>query len=371
MPDPSETPSLTDRLLYWRHRMIASPAFQRWAARLPFTRGIAHRKASALFNIATGYVYSQTLSACVSLNLFELLREGPRDVADLSRSTGLPPEALERLLLAACSVELLTRRKDNRFGLGDLGAAVLGNPGVPAMVKHHQYLYRDLADPLALLRRDFETEVARFWPYATNTEGGSAEYSELMASSQSLVADDILDAYPMQAYMELRDIAGGTGNFICSALQRSPHLKASLIDLPSVAEQATTRLAERGMTERATAVGGDMFAKPLEGAETADVISLVRVVHDHDDGPVMQLFRALKQDMNPGARLLIAEPMADTAGAEPMGHGYFGLYLWAMGSGRPRSAEELRRMLLDAGFRECREVRTARPLMTRLLVATP
>lgn len=371
LPGNSETPSLRERLLDWRHRMIASPAFQRWSARLPFTRGIAHRKAAALFNIATGYVYSQVLSASVSLNLFELLRDGPRDVADLSRSTGLPPDALRRLLLAACSIELLTQRDEDRFGLGDLGAAVLGNPGVPAMVRHHQYLYRDLTDPLALLKREFEPELARFWPYATGTEGGSSEYSELMAASQSLVADDILDAYPMGQHRELRDIAGGTGNFICSALARSASLRASLIDLPSVAEQANLRLSERGLGERATAVGGDMFDKPLEGAESADLISLVRVVHDHDDGPIMQLFRALKRDMAPGARLLIAEPMAGTRGAEPMGDGYFGLYLWAMGSGRPRSAEELSRMLRDAGFSECREIKTSRPLMTRLLVATP
>ncbi len=40
----------------------------------------------------------------------------------------------------------------------------------------------------------------------------------------------------------------------------------------------------------------------------------------------------------PGGTLLIAEPMAGTPGAEAMGDAYFGLYLWAMGSGRPRSA---------------------------------
>ena len=46
--------------------------------------------------------------------------------------------------------------------------------------------------------------------------------------------------------------------------------------------------------------------------------------------------------------------MADTRGAEPVG-AYFGFYLLAMGSGRPRRAGELLAHLLrEAGFRGVR-----------------
>jgi len=61
--------------------------------------------------------------------------------------------------------------------------------------------------------------------------------------------------------------------------------------------------------------------------------------------------------------------MAGTAGAEPIGDTYFGFYLWSMGSGRPRTAEELRAMCLAAGFKGVREFKTPIPALTRLLVA--
>jgi demethylspheroidene O-methyltransferase len=61
--------------------------------------------------------------------------------------------------------------------------------------------------------------------------------------------------------------------------------------------------------------------------------------------------------------------MAATPGAEPMADAYFGFYLWAMGSGRARRPDELKTMLAEAGFSHVREVRTARPLLVRLLVA--
>ena len=364
---------LRERWLNWRHRLIASPRFQRWAARFPLTRRLAHRKASQLFSIATGFVYTQVLSACVSLDLFQRLSDGARNVDDLARECGMPREGMLRLLKAGAALELLGDRGNGLFGLGDLGAAMLGNPGVTAMVAHHRQLYRDLADPLALLRGNTDTELSHFWPYATGREGDATEYTELMSASQSLVAGDILDAYSMDAHRHLWDIAGGNGSFAGAALARWPALEATVLDLPGVTPLANQRFAETGLGSRARALTGDMFSAPLgePGAHSPDLVSLVRVVHDHDDDAVMELFRALHRDMSADATLLVAEPMAGTPGAEAMGDAYFGFYLMAMGSGRPRTGAELSAMLEAAGFSRVHEVKTARPLLVRALVATP
>jgi demethylspheroidene O-methyltransferase len=44
---------------------------------------------------------------------------------------------------------------------------------------------------------------------------------------------------------------------------------------------------------------------------------------------------------HPGGTLLVAEPMAGAPGRRSMGDAYFGIYLLAMGRGRPRTAREL------------------------------
>lgn len=373
LPIPEPPASLRDRLLDWRNRLIANPGFQRRAARFPLTRGISRRKAASVFNIASGFVYSQVLGACVELKLFERLRDRRAGVTELARECGLPEEPMRRLLLAADSLDLLEQRGE-QFALGELGAAVLANPGVIAMVNHNRCLYRDLTDPVALLRGEQPASLASFWPYATGRDGDATEYSELMAASQSLVADDILDAVPMADCQHLWDIAGGNGTFIRHALDRWPQLRATVLDLPPVAELARRQLTDADLGERSAALSGDMFRAPLADSDASgfgapDLVSLVRVVHDHDDGPVRTLLANLHKAMAPGSRLLLAEPMADSAGAEPMGHAYFGLYLFAMGSGRPRSCEELLSMLAEAGFRRGREITTHRPHMVRVLLA--
>jgi demethylspheroidene O-methyltransferase len=99
------------------------------------------------------------------------------------------------------------------------------------------------------------------------------------------------------------------------------------------------------------------------------VASLVRIVHDHDDESALILLRAVREALPSRGVLLLAEPMAGTPGAEPMGDAYFGFYLLAMGPGRPRTAAEIARLLQNAGFGHVRSVPTPRPLLASLTIA--
>ena len=158
-----------ERWVAFRNRLLARPDFQRWASGFPLTRGVAHRRARALFDICAGFVYSQVLFACVKLDLFQILAKGPLGTAELARRIGLSEEAAIRLLRAAASLDLVQPLDAGRYALGDLGAAMLGNPGIAAMVEHHTLLYADLADPVALLRGQVDTQLGSYWAYAAKT----------------------------------------------------------------------------------------------------------------------------------------------------------------------------------------------------------
>jgi demethylspheroidene O-methyltransferase len=188
-----------------------------------------------------------------------------------------------------------------------------------------------------------------------------------MSASQPLVAADVLTAYRLDRHRCLLDLGGGEGTFLCAAARAAPRLQLMLFDLPAVAARARARFAETGLADRAQAFGGDFYHEALPAG--ADIISLVRVIHDHDDDAAMTILRAARRALPPGGTLLLAEPMAGTPGAEPVG-AYFGFYLLAMGSGRPRRAEELTAMLQEAGFGAIRSVPTNQPLLVRVLIAT-
>jgi len=364
----------SDAPLAWRDRLLSSDGFRRWAEAFVPTRWIARRRAAQLFDLLAGFVYSQVLLACVQVRLFELLAaEGPQTAAALAPRLTLPLAAAERLLRAAVSLRLLEARSGGRYGLGALGAPMVGNAGLAAMVEHHAALYRDLADPLALLRGEAAAgSLAGFWPYAGTQEPTAlpaqrvADYSALMAASQPLVAQQVLQAYPLRRHHRLLDVGGGDGAFACAAAQHAPGLQVQVFDLPGVVGRARGRFERDGLSARCSAVGGDFFNDALPRG--ADLISLLRVVHDHDDEPVLTLLRAVRDALPPGGRLLLAEPLAGTPGAEAMGDAYFGFYLLAMGQGRPRSEAQLRALLQQAGFGRVQPLRTRMPLQTGLLL---
>ncbi len=355
--------------------IIARPQFRRWAARFPLTRPIARRQTRDLFDLCAGFVYAQILFACLQVDLFEILAQSPQSAESLATRFGLAPEAAQRLLDAAVALKLIARKADGHYRLAAKGAALVDNGAIAAMVAHHAMFYADMADPLALLRGEVTTRLAAYWAYARSADPAAepdarvAQYTKLMAASQPLVADEILDAYDVRAHRRLMDVGGGEGVFLCAAAARAPALHLTLFDLPAVAERAAARFAACGLASRAQTVGGSFLTDALP--DGADLISLVRVVHDHDDSAVMTLFRAVRRALPRQGALLLAEPMAGTKGAEAMGDAYFGFYLRAMGSGRPRSAATLSEMLRACGFGEVRPRATHTPLLTSVLIAKP
>ncbi len=374
---PMHRESLRDAWRRRRDRLLADARFQRWATAFPFTRSIARLRSRELFDLCAGFVYSQVLYACVTLGLLRRLLEQPQTPAELAPAVGLPLERLQRLLGAAAALGLVETRGAGRIGLGVLGAALLGNPGVEAMIRHHALLYADLADPVALLRGGAAAAggLSAFWGYASATDPAALSreavlpYSRLMTESQQFIADIVLAAYPFERHRRLLDVGGGEGNFALAAARKVAPLQVALFDLPQVAAQAQARFHAAGLGERASAHGGNFLRDELPLG--ADLITLVRVVHDHDDDKVRTLFGAARRALPAGGVLLIAEPMAGAPGAAPMADGYFGLYLLAMGSGRARHFEELRGMLRAAGFTDVRRHKTSNPLLATVVTARP
>ncbi len=373
LPESGWLAGWRDRWCAWRDRKLVSPEFQRRAARTWYLRPLARRRARALFDVVAGFVYSQVLLACVRVRAFEILAEGPQDAAALATRFDLPLAATERLLAAAVSLDLVEQRSGGRYGLGKLGAPLVGNEAITSMVEHHAVLYADLQDPLALLRGQGEAPaLSRYWAYAEAAAPGALPrsevdaYSALMSASQPLVAQEVLDSYPLQGHRCLLDVGGGQGRFLVAAGQRAPGLKLMLFDLPAVVASATAAFAAFGLGERAQVFGGDFTRDALPGG--ADIASLVRVLYDHGDERALTILRAVHRALPPGGTLLVAEPMAGAPGAPRMGDAYFGMYLLAMRGGRARTAGELSALLRQAGFERVRELPTPIPLQVGVLV---
>lgn len=366
---------LYDVWLDFQEKCLTSQKFHDFAIRFPLTRPIVRKRQSELFDIVSGFVYSQILKSCVELGLFTnpKMRSPGASLEEVSNITGLGLDETRRLMDGAVSLRLFEKRH-NKYRFGDLGAALSINKGVLAMVGHHGELYKDLVDPIDLLKSGRrETNLSRYWDYARNDDpaGVDAEkiqaYSELMSESQLMVANEVIANFNFSDYKTLLDVGGGQGTFLSCVAQAAPDLNLMLFDLPEVAKRAEKNFSQKGLASRTKAHGGSFFDDDLP--KGADLISLVRIIHDHDDEPSMKILKAAYKALPPGGTLIVCEPMSTGGSAHRISDAYFNFYLYAMGSGRPRPPKALLEMLSEAGFSTGKVLKTRAPLITSIIIA--
>ncbi|PJI86069.1 demethylspheroidene O-methyltransferase [Yoonia maricola] len=351
-------------------RLVASQGFQAWAARFPLTRRLVRSEGEAMFDLVAGFCHSQILQAVVRLQIPQLLLERELSADALALEVDIPQERLQVLLAAATSLQLIKQRRSGRFALTTRGAALAGVPGLPGMIAHHYVLYRDLADPVAFFRGDVDTELAAFWPYVFGAGGATdptttATYSQLMADSQVLVAEDTLAAVKLSDSRHILDIGGGTGAFLAAVGAAHPHLQMTLFDLPAVAPAAATRFKNANLTERTRIVPGSFRDDPLP--QGADIVSLVRVLYDHADETVIALLRSVHDALPIGGRVLISEPMTGGDAPQRAGDAYFALYCMAMRTGCARSQVQIAALLAQAGFGHIQTPKSRRSFITAVV----
>jgi demethylspheroidene O-methyltransferase len=355
--------ALPSFLLRLRNRYLADPKFLAFAQKFPLTRPVARARSVELFDLLAGFSYSQVLYACVTLRVLEHVGQAGCSPADLAAKVDLPLRKVELLVRAAVALQILDRDNESVI-LGPHGAALLGQPWIMRFVEHHKYFYRDLEDPVAMLRGEQrEGGLRSYWSYEEPSADKTA-YSALMAASQAAVSTQILGAYDFSSHRHILDVGGGSGAFLRAVATRYPHLDCHLFDLPGV-----VALAKSDPGQKLTCHGGDFRRDPLPAG--MDVISIVRVLHDHDDDAVMALLRNVRAACDSTSVLLIAEPFSGLPATARVTDAYFSLYFAAMGQGRTRTPQDITEMAIQAGFERPRQWTTDMPLITGVMTFWP
>jgi demethylspheroidene O-methyltransferase len=187
-----------------------------------------------------------------------------------------------------------------------------------------------------------------------------------MSLSQRFVIDELLAVYPFGQHRCVLDVGGGQGGWVSELAEHAPHLKLKLFDLPPVAALAQERIERRQLADRITTHPGSFTQDALPLG--ADLVTLLRVAHDHSDAVVRVLLKAIWTALPPGGHLLLAEPMAQPDGQPALGDPYFHFYLLAMGEGRLRTAAELTALMSEAGFAPIRRIANPMTLHASVLL---
>lgn len=364
---------ILETIRHLRNRLLANPKFRSKSQKIPFIHSLANRRANDLFALCSGFVHSQVLLAFVRTGLPDALSSGAKSVPQLASHARIPAARMQVLLRAATALELCAPLGSERYALGDLGAVLVSNDGLVAMILHHDALYEDLADPLHLLSGTGPPgQLQKYWAYAdpdrTTLEDVDVDaYTRVMGASQQAVAEQALSAIDLGDRRHLLDLGGGDASFAIAAASKWPHLRVTVADLPAVVAAARTHVAERQLDDRIDTLAIDFHSTPLPVGH--DALSVVRILHDHDDAEVAGLLRAAQASLPNNGLLIVAEPIAEATRAGRLLEAYFSFYLLAMGQGRLRRFSELKTLLEAAKFGSIQRHKTSMPLIASVVSA--
>ncbi|MCG7526709.1 methyltransferase [Streptomyces sp. OfavH-34-F] len=294
--------------------------------------------------------------AAASLKLADLIAAGHTAADDLAREAGTAPGATARLLryLAARGVfresapghfvltpaaELL--RSDNPKGLhehldatGTSGRMERAYPHLIDAVRSGSPVYGNTGGDAPDFYADVDGDSER-----------AAAFAEAMGRQTADTAAALADAYDFGAFGTVVDVGGGNGTLLRTLLSRHPGLKGTALDLPGTADVARGLLAEAGLGDRGTAVGGSYF-DPLPAA---DVYILSSILLDLENDDALRVLRNCASAGTPGSRVVCVEWLAGGEGP-PYARTHVDLHELVLTGGRLRDRKELDELAEEAGL---------------------
>jgi len=310
-------------------------------------------EASRLVN---GFRIFQMLAAACELKIPDLVAAGPQGPAELAAATGAHQGALHRLLRGLAAWGVVDETSPGRFAGTPLSEAFRSDrPGLRDMTLmfsgdvyqawghlRHTLLTGEPAYPNVFGKTHFEA-------LGEDTQAG-AKFNAAMVESTSRVASAFVAAFDFTGVRTVVDVGSGSGALLAAVLSAHKEIRGVLFDLPQGLRGAAEKMAAAGVAGRASLVEGDFFESVPPGG---DLYLLKWIVHDWDDERAVELLKACRRAMAPGARLVLLERhLAETADGSPEAFDatMADLQMMVVLGGRERTNSEYAELLARSGF---------------------
>lgn len=301
---------------------------------------------------------SQILYVGVQFGIFDTLASGPRSAVSVASALEVDAGMLYRLMRALGSLELLKEDNTRTFSLTPMGELLCRNHphtlrGMTLLEEgpEHYAAWKHLS---VLIKEGQQNAFVRefgqpAFEYAVQHPSYGAVFNEAMSSYSSIdnmLVLEALEHYDFSGLSHLCDVGGGHGFTLCSLLVKYPHLKGTVLELPSVIAKKELLWADKmSAGDRCTYVSGDMFSE----VPPADAYMVKRIIHDWNDAECLQILSTMHRAAPQQGRVFIMEevvPGPDT----PHFSKLFDMHMLVWGTGRERTLEEYVGLLEGAGW---------------------
>jgi hypothetical protein len=181
----------------------------------------------------------------------------------------------------------------------------------------------------------------------------AAVFNHAMTDLSRLDSPAVAEAYSFEGIHSIVDVAGGQGLLLATILQRHPHLKGTLYEIPSVIDGAKSGPLTPVM-DRCTLASGDMFTSVPPGA---DAYIMKHIIHDWPDELSLKILRGCRAGVNPNGKLLVVDHVIQPGNDFDPGK-FLDLEMLIFPGGHERTEPQFRDLFAAAGWRVNRIIPT-------------
>jgi hypothetical protein len=320
-----------------------------------------------VFQFATGYVLSSALWVAAELGIADLLKNGPRPLAELAAQAKTNEGALYRTLRLLAMVGIFAETEPQHFILTP--AAELLRSDAPNSLRDAVVW---LADPLHFqVAGHLLHSVKTGQPTVEHLTGKPAfdhfaddpvefdRFHRAMTTMSAMAIHAVMEVYDFSPFSTIVDVAGGHGYVICEILRQHPNLKGILFDLDGVVGDGEHRIRQLALDGRCRTVAGDFFNSVPDGA---DLYLMKNIIHDWAEDRALTILQNCHAALRgkPKGKLVLIEFVIPPGNVPHMSK-IIDIEMLYFPGGRERTEEEYGELFAKAGFRLTRVVPTKSP----------
>lgn len=299
---------------------------------------------------------ARALMAAVRLGIFEALKHGPRNAADIAREKDLDPKSLELLLRGLVWAGYATW-SSGVFALTPLSKSSMVEGGSQELFGFVQWNYKQW-EMVENLEETIRTgKGADFHEHMTSAEDW-LWYQKAMQEIARIDSKTVARRVPVpRGARRLVDVAGSHGLLGAAICRRHPPMRSTVIDLPIALDHARHLAQASGITDIVDHQAGDIRSDEL--GTGFDVALLANILHHFMPDLNRDILARVHRALNVTGTVAIWDIETPNSDSPPdMGDGA-ALYFRVTSSALCYSGSDYGLWLREAGFENVRIIRPA------------
>lgn len=315
-----------------------------------------------ILQIMNGGHVAGAVACLAQLGIPDLVDSIPKSAEELASQIGADPQALYRLMRATASVGVLAEGPDGKFSQTPMSTVLRSNatPSLRSFAimggrEWHARGWSQLEYCVRTGKQALEKIYgAHIFDFLKQHPAEGQIFHDAMTELSMIDGPAVAEAYDFEGIHSIVDVAGGHGFLLATILERNPHVRGMLYEVPHVVEGAANGPL-KPLMERCTLASGDMFSSVPAGA---DAYVMKHIIHDWPDDLCIQLLKACRKGVNSGGRLLVIDSVIQPGNDFSSGK-FLDLQMLIFPGGCERTEKQFRDLFAAAGWQLRRIIPTA------------